>query len=57
MSAPTVNDHPSIVIILRPDVVHVYMQFVVVHHHNNYIPALSAENFCLLGIVSIDTLG
>jgi len=53
MSAPTVNDHPSIVIILRPDVVCIFINY----HHNNYIPALSQENFCLLGIVSIDTRG
>ena len=48
MSAPTVNDHPSIVIILRPDVVYV-LQFVVVHHHNNYIPALSARKLLFIG--------
>jgi len=34
-----------------------FMQFVAVHHHNNYIQLFLQENFCLLGIVSIDTRG
>ena len=45
MSAPTVNDHPSIVIILRPDVVCIFINY----HHNNYIPALSARKLLFIG--------